>query len=151
MSESKKKSDKEMDVGDVTAFIGPFSARMTEEKVKLGDTVFTLKALSSTQIIEIYNLATDSKGVINPLKRSEGYLRFGIVAIDGAYDMDGNAVKDLMESVKLNGKEYPAMRSEGIAMLHPDVFNHLYSKIDAISHLTEGERKKLDFIIPSPN
>jgi len=132
--------------------IGPFSNRMKSKEVKLGDTVFVLEALKASLVSYIGN---ESMKVQDGRYRQDQhilrflYIRFGIKDIVNAHDIDGAKLEFEKEKCTIDGIDYETYGNDMIDALPPEVTTMLFVEIEALTHLTDGEIKKLNFTMPS--
>ena len=151
MTDAEEKSG-ELDQDEVTATVpGLFKSRLRGKDVKIGDTIFTVEGLPSLLSTMISGDATDDKGKLSDAKMLPEYLRYGIKKITGLQDEEGKDVALTYEVEEHYGKIYSCVPYEILDGINGGTLARLYGEIVRLTHLTEKEAEKLDFITASGN
>ena len=140
----------ELDQDEVTATVpGLFKSRLRGKDVKIGETIFTVEGLPSLLSTMITAEATDRTGFVSDVKSLPGYLRYGIKKITGLKDEDGKDVKFEYDEEEHYGKIYRCVPWDILDGIAGKPLVDVYKQITWLTHLTEKEHEKVDFILAS--
>lgn len=130
---------------------GLFTSRLKSKEVVHSGVMFKLQALPALLSNYLIGDSTKPDGVVNRGLLIAQYLKFGIVDIQLLTDEKGKPIEFKPNQVRIMEHDYDVAPTWILNGIHPDVLTSLYLDIDRLTHLTEVERRKLDFTSPSEN
>jgi len=133
----------ETSLKEITKSNGAFSYRLTTKEVTIEGTVFTVKAIPSLLATYIQGQATNDDGTMHRGVQMVEYLRFGLA------NVSGSTFRPMKR--KVMGMSFDVCPDDILGQIPPNAQTILFSETLFITHLSEDERKKLDFTTPSDN
>ena len=112
---------------------------------------FTVRSMTGRDALFLSSKSRLESGDSDPIQEMYWTVRLGVSGWVGLKYEDGSEVEPTYESIDVMGKDVQALSSESFDALPIDVSGHLAMCIRMVTHMTEVELKKLDFMSPLQN
>ena len=122
-----------------------FASRLAGEKFSFNGVTYHMEALPALLAQYVEGEAARRDGSINHGIITAGYARFGISAIEGLKDEDGEEVEYEPELFHLLSESFAVVPMRIINGLPPAILTNLANVAINLTHLSPQEKKKADF------